>query len=84
MKLKNLLSRACEKYSSRPERLERFKSRLEDETPREEYGTFSDFKPTMYPLDPRKKIVGINVDKTYLFKSAMMPALIFFKLEGST
>jgi len=74
--------RACEKYSSRPERLEQFKSRLEDETPREEYGTFSDFKPTMYPLDPRKKIVGINVDKTYLFKSAMMPALIFFKLEG--
>jgi hypothetical protein len=38
----------------------------------------------MYPLDPRKKIVGINVDKTYLFKSAMMPALIFFKLEGSS
>lgn len=74
--------RLVEKYSSRPERLEQFKSRLEDETIHEEYGAFSDFKPTMYPLDPRKSIVGINVEKTYLFKSAMMPALVFFKLEG--
>ena len=49
----------------RPERLEAFRSILEDETPREGFGTFFDIKPTMFMLDPRKTVVGILVEKVF-------------------
>ena len=75
--------KAVQKYSSRPERLEAFRTLLEDESPRE-FGTFMEIKPTMFLLDPRKTIVGINVEKTYLFKSAMMPALLHFQMDDGT
>lgn len=57
--------KSCQKYSSRPDRLEAFRTLLEDETVRD-FGTFTDIKPTMFMLDPRKTIVGINVEKVCL------------------
>ena len=49
---------------------------LDDETVRE-FGTFSDIKPTKFLLDPKKTIVGINVESVS-FKSTNKKKLIFF------
>ncbi|XP_044287161.1 phosphatidylinositol 3-kinase catalytic subunit type 3 isoform X7 [Varanus komodoensis] len=41
----------------------------------------SDFEPIPLPLEPQVKIRGIIPEKATLFKSALMPAQLFFKTE---
>ena len=76
--------RAVQKYGNRQERLEHYKTLLEEDH-EYEFGTFKAMKPTMFMLDPSKMVTGIETEKTKMFKSAMMPALLHFKLsDGST
>jgi len=56
--------KSVQKYSSRPERLEAFKTILDEDT-EHDFGSFVNIKPTMFMLDPRKTIVGINVEKVF-------------------
>ena len=73
-------ARSCQKYGNRHERLEKFKELLDTEEINDDFGTFTNIKPTMFMLDPSRDMTGIVVEKTYLFKSAMMPALLYFKV----
>ena len=73
-------ARSCQKYGNRHERLEKFKELLDTEEINDDFGTFTNIKPTMFMLDPSREMTGIVVEKTYLFKSAMMPALLYFKV----
>ncbi|ETE58172.1 Phosphatidylinositol 3-kinase catalytic subunit type 3, partial [Ophiophagus hannah] len=41
----------------------------------------SDIEPIPLPLEPQVKIRGIIPEKATLFKSALMPAQLFFKTE---
>lgn len=39
---------------------------------------FTAFEPLQFPLDPSVLITGVRAEKTVLFKSAMMPAMLVF------
>ena len=54
--------KSVQKISSRPERLEAFKTRLE-EFQGGDFGTFYEIRPTMFMLDPKRKMVAIDVEK---------------------
>ena len=64
-------------------RTTRFKELLDSDV-EYEFGTFTNMKPTRFMLDPSKKMIGIDTEKTKLFKSAMMPALLHFQMEDGS
>lgn len=45
---------------------------------------FTSFEPLQFPLDPSVLITGVRAERTVLFKSAMMPAMLVFTTTTGT
>ncbi|CAI5787882.1 phosphatidylinositol 3-kinase catalytic subunit type 3 isoform X1 [Podarcis muralis] len=76
-RLVHLMKAVQRESGNRKKKNERLQALLADN----EKMTLSDFEPIPLPLEPQVKIRGIIPEKATLFKSALMPAQLFFKTE---
>ncbi|XP_062984369.1 phosphatidylinositol 3-kinase catalytic subunit type 3 isoform X3 [Elgaria multicarinata webbii] len=76
-RLVHLMKAVQRESGNRKKKNERLQALLADK----EKMNLSDFEPIPLPLEPQVKIRGIIPEKATLFKSALMPAQLFFRTE---
>ncbi|OLY81258.1 Phosphatidylinositol 3-kinase, nodule isoform [Smittium mucronatum] len=78
-KLSNLASDISKSKEPRTKKIENLRSFLSDKL-----NGLDEFPPLAHPLDPGKLVVGIVPERAMVFKSAMSPLLLVFKvIDGS-
>ncbi|RZF41148.1 hypothetical protein LSTR_LSTR010800 [Laodelphax striatellus] len=79
--LENVMKAVARESGNRTKKIEKLRSLLADS---ESDLNFTDFDEFFFPLDPRIQVKGIYAEKSYLFKSSMMPSLLtFLTTEGT-
>ncbi|XP_039283155.1 phosphatidylinositol 3-kinase catalytic subunit type 3-like [Nilaparvata lugens] len=79
--LENVMKIVARESGNRTKKMEKLRSLLADS---ESDIHFTSFDKFFFPLDPKIQVKGIYPEKSYLFKSSMMPSLLSFITTDAT